>query len=118
MRDNVLKRKADFNRVYNKGKSCASKYTVLFYIKNNLSFNRISYLASKKVGNSVQRNRARRLLRAAYFSLKDKVDDGYDLIIVARNTINDKKEMDVENSLLDCLIKAKVLKNEMVRKDN
>lgn len=111
IRENVLKRKEDFNRLYNKGKSCASKYTVLFYIKNELTFNRTSFLASKKVGNSVQRNRARRLLRESYRALESKIDTGYDFIIIARNTINLKKEIDVENSLYDCLIKAQVLKD-------
>ena len=110
-----LKKNKDFKIVYNKGKSCASKYTVLFYIKNDLSFNSTSFLASKKVGNSVQRNRARRLLRESYRSLASNIKEGYDLIIIARNTIVSKKEMDVEKSLKDCLLKAQVLKDENSR---
>lgn len=118
IRDNVLKKKSDFDLVYSKGKSCASKYTVLFYIKNDLSYNRTSFLASKKVGNSVQRNRARRLLKEGYRSISSSLKEGYDFIIIARNTIISKKEMDVEKSLKDCFIKAQVLKDEINRKSN
>ena len=35
------------------------RYVVVFYRKNNLPYTRKAFLASKKVGNSVRRNRAR-----------------------------------------------------------
>ena len=63
LRENVLRRKEDFDRIYRKGKSVGDRYVVIFCMRNDLGFNRIAYLASKKVGNSVKRNRARRLMR-------------------------------------------------------
>ena len=91
LKKDILRRKDDFTYIYKKGRSVGERYVVLFYKKNNLSYNRIAFLASKKVGNSVERNRARRLMKENYRLLKDDIKSGYDLIFIARNTINDKK---------------------------
>ncbi len=99
LKETVLRRKEDFDRIYKKGKSTGDRYVVIFCLKNNLGFNRISYLASKKVGNSVKRNRARRLMRESIRTTDLKLLQGYDIIIIARNTINDRKCADVKKSI-------------------
>ena len=106
MRDNselTIRKQKDFNRVYSKGKSKGSKYVVVIYKNNGLGYTRTAFVASKKVGNSVSRNHSRRLMREAYRSFGDKVVRGMDIIMVARNTINDASEKDVEKSLYGCL---------------
>lgn len=105
----VLRRKKDFNRAYRKGKSLNDRYVVLFSIKNGLPYTRIAFLASKKVGNSVQRNRAKRLMKESYRTLEASVLQGYDLIVIARNSINGKKCSEVCNSLRRVLKKLDLL---------
>ena len=95
----VLRRKSDFALVYNKGKSVPERYIVFFVRKNGLSYNRTAFLASKKVGNSVTRNRARRLMKESYRELKENIASGYDLIFVARKTIYNLKCADVKKSM-------------------
>lgn len=100
LKRNVLRKKSDFSAIYNKGKSVGDRYVVLFYRKNGLTYNRTGFLASKKVGNSVKRNRARRLMKESYRQLSSGLPHGgYDFIIIARNTISGKKCADVEKSL-------------------
>ena len=94
-----LKKNADFQNVYQYGKSFANKYLVMYVKKNDLGINRIGISVSKKVGNSVKRNRAKRLMKESYRKIEDKLPLGYDFIIIARNTINGKKCADVEKSL-------------------
>ena len=63
LKNNVLRKNSDFSDIYKKGKSVGDKYVVLFYRMNRLGYNRTGFLASKKVGNSVKRNRAKRLMK-------------------------------------------------------
>jgi ribonuclease P protein component len=99
LKPNILRRKKDFSILYSRGKSIGDKYVVLFYKKNGLSYNRVAFLASKKVGNSVFRNRARRLMKESYRDLEKEFKTGHDLIIIGRNTINGIKCQDVHKSL-------------------
>ena len=111
LKKDILRRKDDFPAVYKKGRSIGERYIVLFYRKNGLSYNRTAFLASKKVGNSVERNRARRLMKENFRIFRDRIKEGYDIIFIARKTINGKKAYDVEKSFEGALKKGKLLKN-------
>ncbi|MBQ1396211.1 MAG: ribonuclease P protein component [Eubacterium sp.] len=116
LRPNVLRKKTDFDSLYNKGKSVGDRYVVLFYRKNSLPYNRTAFLASKKVGNSVCRNRARRLMREAYRTLAEQCGTGYDLVIIARNTINGRKCQEVTRSLRSALKRTGVIRKDEVHR--
>lgn len=111
LKKDILRRKSDFSAMYKKGKSAGTRYIVIFCRKNKLSYNRIAFLASKKVGNSVTRNRARRLMRESYRQMKDTLAEGYDIIFIARNTIVDSKCADVKKSMEAASRKTGILKN-------
>ena len=110
LKPNVLRKKKDFTAIYNKGRSIGEKYVVLFTRKNNLEYNRTAFLASKKVGNSVSRNRARRLMKESYRELEQNLDSGYDLIWIARNTICNLKCADVKKSMEAAVKKSGIKK--------
>ena len=95
----TLRKQKDFNRVYKKGKSRGSRYIVLLYRSNNLGYTRTAFVSSKKVGNSVERNRSRRLMRESYYSVSRKIKEGYDIVFVARNSINGAGMNEVLHSL-------------------
>ena len=99
LKKNVLRKNSEFSAVYNKGKSVGDRYVVLFYRLTGLPYNRTGFLASKKVGNSVVRNRAKRLMKESYRNIEGSLPEGYDFIIIARNTICGKKCAEVEKSL-------------------
>lgn len=108
LKPGVLRGSENFSKVYNKGKSVGDKYVVIFYRKNGLDHNRTAFLASKKVGNAVTRNRARRLMKesvrtsAAIEEIYSKTalnNEGYDIIFIARKTIIGKKCIDVRKSI-------------------
>ena len=104
--------KKNFSSIYNKGKSVGDRYVVVFYRKNNLPYARKAFLASKKVGNSVKRNRARRLMKESYRLTDKKVPDGYDVIFIARNTIADAKCADVKKSLESAIRRTGITKKK------
>ncbi len=109
-----MRKKADFDCLYNKGKSVGDRYVVVFYRKNDLPYNRTAFLASKKVGNSVCRNRARRLMREAYRALSGQCGTGFDLVIIARNTINGRKCQEVTRSLRSAFKRTGVIRKDEV----
>jgi len=99
VKSTVLRKKSDFSLIYNKGKSVGERYVVVFAKKNNLSQNRVAFLASKKVGKSVIRNRAKRLMKESYREIKNTLKEGYDIIFIARKTICGLKCKDVKTSM-------------------
>ncbi|MBR2736875.1 MAG: ribonuclease P protein component [Firmicutes bacterium] len=105
----VLRRDDDFKRIYKQGRSTGGRYVVVFCRRNGFDYNRLAYLASKKVGNSVKRNRARRLMRESMRQI-GPLEQGYDIILIARNTINNRKCADVKKSIEAALRKLKIKK--------
>ena len=62
-----LSARADFQRIYAEGQRYDGRLLAAFLRKNDLSEHRLGVTASTKaIGNSVQRNRAKRLLRELF----------------------------------------------------
>jgi ribonuclease P protein component len=80
-----LSRAAEFERVYRHGRSQANRHLVLYAFPNESSEPpRIGLSVPRKVGNAVERNRVKRLLRAAFEEARGDVGEGYDVVVVAR----------------------------------
>lgn len=105
----VLNQNSDFRRAYTRGKSYADKALVTYVIKNRLGVTRIGITAGKKIGNSVERNRSRRVIRAALYNIKDNISDGYDIIFVARGKTKFLKSQTVEQVMTQELRNAGVI---------
>ena len=110
LKKTVLRRKKDFESIYRNGKSVGERYVVLFSKNNGLSYNRTAFLASKKVGKSVERNRARRLMKESYREIKENLINGYDIIFIARKTINNLECSRVKKSVEAAVKKAGLLR--------
>jgi ribonuclease P protein component len=82
----TLKENTDFNRVYYRGKSCAKPALVVYSLKNRAGICRVGITTSKKIGNAVERNRSRRIIRAAYQSVfrNYEIVGNYDFVFVSR----------------------------------
>lgn len=82
MRKERLKGRDEIREVFNKGKCVTCSGAKLFLLRNDLSHNRIAFTFSRKFGNAVERNRARRLGREAYRHLRPRLSGGCDLILL------------------------------------
>lgn len=103
-----LRRPQDFRRVWKEGRSWAHPLFILWAAPNELSNTRFGLTASRKVGNAVERNRARRLLREAVRHLASYVPPGWDVVLVARRTILKAKAQRVQQALKAVLRRAEL----------
>ncbi len=105
-----LKSNRDFRKTYDKGKSFANKYLVIFFIKNGLESNRIGVAVTKKLGKSVVRNKVRRRIREAYRLNNHKVRQGYDIVFLSRVGAKEVGYKELESAVLHLLRLAGLLK--------
>lgn len=84
MKSQTLKENKDFRRLYYRGKSSAGDVLVTYAMKNRTNALRYGITTSKKIGKAVERNRARRVIRAAFSQLEGNIDGGWDFVFVAR----------------------------------
>jgi len=110
LRPEVLRYQRDFDRLYRKGRSAGDKYVVIFYIANGQPYSRRAFLASKKVGGAVARNRARRLMKESFRKIEGEIVSGKDMIFIARSNITETGCAEVERSMRRALGKCGLLR--------
>lgn len=74
----------DFRRAYDLRCSVADSRLVVFALKNDLGHPRIGLSVSRKVGGAVVRNRCRRLLREAFRTVRTRLPQNVDLVVIPR----------------------------------
>jgi ribonuclease P protein component len=104
-----LTRSTDFERVRRFGKSYAHPLIVLVALPNEERKSRFGVSAGRSLGNAVQRNRAKRLLREALRPVIGAIAPGWDLLLLARSPVNEAKLQNVEAALQDLLNRANVM---------
>jgi ribonuclease P protein component len=112
MKINTLKKKTDFDTVYQRGKRFGNRNLNFYYIRNKKQENRVGIVVSKKVGNAVVRNRIRRLIKESYRLNQGTIKVGYDMIVVAKKSCFDKDFKEIEGSLLHILKRKDLMHDE------
>ena len=82
---------------------------MILYVAPDSGKARAGFVVSKRVGGAVARNRARRILRAAWRSLAPSVAEGVDAVFIARDTIQGAKTQDLEPEMRELLRRAGAL---------
>ncbi len=105
-----LRRSSDFARLREEGQTRRHPLVVLSFGANNLDHNRYGVIASRRLGNAVRRNRARRLLREALRHQHPHISPGYDIVLIARHAIVGEAFANVNDAVYRLLGRARLLK--------
>lgn len=97
---NRLKLNWEFRHAYTKGKSVVTPAFVVYVVKNSGKGVRLGVKAGTKLGCAVKRNRAKRVLTAAFSQCLPNIRGSYDIVLVARHKILSQKSTQVQSLLV------------------
>jgi ribonuclease P protein component len=86
-----------------RGRSVHGRRVVAFLAPGSGS---TAFIAGRRVGRAVQRNRARRILKAAWREVGPRANDTYDFVWVARQTIAGATTQDLVAEMIELLRRA------------
>ena len=110
-----------YQKAYKNGKRFVGKTVAVYVLRDyasarlqrehpmKLEVNRLGLSVSKKIGGAVERNRAKRIIRAAYATLCQDLKTGFLIVISARGAIEGKKSPQVAEELVLAFTKLGLL---------
>ena len=101
-----LRSKSSIKEIFAEGKNYSVKHVAIYVLKGPKRF---GFIASKKVGNSVQRNRAKRLMREVIRLHLSEIRNDLQIIFIARARIKGVSYFEVEKTMLNMLKKARAI---------
>ncbi|HEU4355782.1 MAG TPA: ribonuclease P protein component [Actinomycetota bacterium] len=96
----------DVRRVLDEGRRVHGTRVVAFLAPGR---GQAAFVAGRRVGSAVVRNRARRIMRAAWRELSPRMQAGYDIAWVARSTIRGARTQDLVAEMSELLAAARVV---------
>lgn len=106
-----LKKRSEFQRAYQNGSKHWNRYFVIYVLHTHFDHLRLGITVSKKAGNSVQRNRVKRLIRESFRHLGPQIQTAYDIVVVGRTPASRLKCQEAENALYSLFRRAAILIN-------
>src|SRR6266576_356469 len=89
-----LRRRSEFTRVYERGTRLRGRFMTCFALPNGLDAPRLGIAASRKIGNAVMRNRAKRRVRELFRA--NKPLKSIDIVFVPRREMASAAWSDLE----------------------
>ncbi|MCW8895961.1 MAG: ribonuclease P protein component [Sulfurimonas sp.] len=103
-----MKQHREFQYIYKKAKDSHSSSVVLFFLPTH-NIHKVGFTATKKIGNAVKRNRAKRRLRALFREFSPMLKDGT-YIFVAKQSIIEITHEKLKNDFIKVLNRSNALK--------
>jgi len=115
---NRLRKNEDFKKVYKYGKSYYNRNLIMYIRKNDLEYSRIGFTVTKKIGNSVVRNKIRRRIKEIVRKNLGNIMDGYDIILIPKKNVIDISFQELESAIFHIFKLANILKNKNIGENN
>lgn len=88
-----IRRRAEFQHVYERGRKVHGRLLTMFILPNGLEVSRLGIAATRKLGNAVKRNLAKRRLREIFRQRQPEVP--CDVVVVPRQAFFGAEFLDV-----------------------
>lgn len=85
----TIKSSKDIDLIFKNGEKINFPFLNLILYKTNSIKGNVAFIAGKKNGNAVWRNKSKRILREIYRQIK--INEEYKLLLIANKKINDYK---------------------------
>ena len=102
-----LRKNSQFAAVYERGRTWSNDLVVLKTLPNGLEWNRYGFVAGKRLGKAVVRNRVKRLLREVARATATKM--GWDVVLRARSQAATANYHEPGASVAGLLHRARIL---------
>jgi ribonuclease P protein component len=99
-------RTSQIQRVFDIGRSLQAKRVIVLLAPGSGG---LAVVASRRIGGAVERNRARRILRAAWHEAGLRSVDAYDVVLVAREAIRGAKTRDLVGEMTELLRRGELV---------
>ena len=126
MKNIAIKENHLYTKAYRNGERFVGKYVAVYVLRDYSAkrlcrenprkeqVNRLGIAVSKKIGGAVERNRAKRIIRAGYNTLERDLKKGYLVVISAREAINGVKSTDIAKELERAFAVVRLLLGEQI----
>lgn len=107
----TIKSSSEISALFKQGKRFTTPYLTVLVLKDEEQHDqsgRVVFIAGKKQGNAVWRNRAKRRMRAAFEEIDEIILD-CDICFLAKNRINDVSFDEITDAMRKALKRAEVL---------
>lgn len=101
-------RSRGFQEIYRDGRKAVGGQLILFFSEHEDNFS-FAVVASRKIGNAVHRNRAKRLLREAFRECAGGIRNPGAYVLVARASLRDQKKVSVARELTKLLTRLNLI---------
>ena len=108
-REYSLRRNKEFRYVYKRGKSVGDRNLILIYVITKTPHLKVGFSVSKKLGNSVQRNKLKRRMKEAFFSMFGNMMKNCLLVFIPKEAAKEIEYRDILISVNGLLKKAGIL---------
>ena len=125
MKYKTIKEHHLYEKAFHKGIRFSGRYVIVFVLKDyaakrlqkanpaKTAYNRFGVSVGKKVGGAVERNRAKRILRAGYFAVEKELKTGFLIVLAPKSEILLAKSTDIELDLRRGFSKTGMFQIEM-----
>ena len=112
----MIKRRSDFQHVYQKGTSVAGRGMILYVLRDVRVAGKVGFAAGKKLGCAAVRSRTKRLLREAYRHMQHELRTDVGILLIGRAGLAAGKMQDAAGELRRLARRAQIFADGQAKK--